>query len=45
MNILNENVVTNEIGGDWGCYIGCAGGCLITNGVGTAMVVAVWTMA
>lgn len=45
MNIINENVSAYEVGGDWGCYIACAGGCLITEGVGTAMVVAVMVMA
>lgn len=37
---------TNEIqvGGSWGCYIACAGGCLISQGVITAMALAVMVM-
>ena len=36
---------TNEIqvGGSWGCYIACAGGCLISQGV-MAMALAVMVM-
>lgn len=34
---FDENV---EIGGGWGCYIACTGGCLITEMVAAPMAVA-----
>lgn len=41
--IVNSTIDNSEefdIGGDWGCYIACAGGCLITQMVAAPMAVA-----
>ena len=46
MNIINDEIQEVQVGGFWGCAIGCTGGCLLTSGgVAAAMVVAVWTMS
>lgn len=43
MEIVNQsNSVNDQVGGFWGCAIGCTAGCIVTTGGGlAAMVVAV----
>lgn len=41
VNPAQENSDGFDIGGDWGCYIVCSGGCIITKMVAAPMAVAV----
>ncbi|WP_276881939.1 hypothetical protein [Anaerococcus tetradius] len=46
--IINSTIDNSEefdIGGEWGCYIACTGGCLITQMVAAPMAVAIMDLS